>query len=267
MLRAVELDFLQNIIMGHIKMLPEETVHLLLEYLHAVILISPVLTMQMHLANTVAFMLAEHVDSTTITKLVLDTILPQILTTFINLKHDELTKASQGPIAHAHKGRSLAKGSKGRKLIDNKAHEMAAGRKIKRFNLVTLLDQLYEAFNGNIQQDNLVEQVKSATKSYKDAFKTKSTGLAHLLSKWRISGSIEPVLVSGKADGNMGVVAIYDEDENEEFYEKNIKHLEWSKVKEPKNPYALRAVEHYQAKKQKRIEQQNQQRLEEAKKI
>ena len=31
--------------MGHIKMLPEETVHLLLEYLHAVILISPVLTM------------------------------------------------------------------------------------------------------------------------------------------------------------------------------------------------------------------------------
>ena len=48
----------------------------------------------MHLANTVAYMLAEHVDSTTITKLVLETILPQILTTFINLKHDELTKAS-----------------------------------------------------------------------------------------------------------------------------------------------------------------------------
>ena len=44
MLRAVELDFLQNVIMNNVKVLPEETVHSLVEYFHAVILISPVLT-------------------------------------------------------------------------------------------------------------------------------------------------------------------------------------------------------------------------------
>ena len=44
------------------------------------------------------------------------------------------------------------------------------------------------------------------------------------------------------------------------------KELEWSKVKEPTNPLALRAVEHYQALKQKRLEKQNKERLEEAKK-
>ena len=41
--RSVELDFMQHVLMDHVKVLPEETIHSLLVYLHAVILISPVL--------------------------------------------------------------------------------------------------------------------------------------------------------------------------------------------------------------------------------
>ena len=115
---------------------------------------------------------------------------------------------------HKHKGRSPVRGSKGRKLLNKMAPEMEAEIKIKRYNLVTLLDKLFEALNGTIQQDNLVELVKSEAKNYQVTFKQKSNGLAYLLSKWGVS-SKAPVLGSGRADGNMGVVAIYDGDVND----------------------------------------------------
>ena len=44
------------------------------------------------------------------------------------------------------------------------------------------------------------------------------------------------------------------------------RHLEWNKIKEPKNPMALRAVEQYQALKQRQIERKNKELMEEAKK-
>ena len=42
--------------------------------------------------------------------------------------------------------------------------------------------------------------------------------------------------------------------------------MDWNKIKEPKNPIALRAVEQYQAIKQKQIEKKNKERMEQAKK-
>ena len=51
---------------------------------------------------------------------------------------------------HKHKGRSPVRGSKGRKLLNKMAPEMEAEIKIKRYNLVTLLDKLFEALNGTI---------------------------------------------------------------------------------------------------------------------
>lgn len=47
-------------------------------------------------------------------------------------------------------------------------------------------------------------------------------------------------------------MAIEERKKNQD--KRKLKELEWSKVKEPTNPIALRAVEQYQAAKQKRIE-------------
>ena len=81
-------------------------------------------------------------------------------------------QATRSPLngINAKKGRSPAKGSKGRKLLERKEQEMAAERRLKRFNIVTILDKLYDAFDGVRQQDNLVEQVRSTNKRYKDSF-------------------------------------------------------------------------------------------------
>ena len=87
---------------------------------------------------------------------------------------------------HQQKGRSPAKGSKGRKLLEKKEKEFAAERRIKRFNIVTQIDKLYDAFDGVMQQDTLVEKVKQAAQRFKDQFKSTSAGLAHLMSKWEV---------------------------------------------------------------------------------
>lgn len=49
---------------------------------------------------------------------------------------------------HAKKGRSPPKGSKGRKLLESREREMAADRRLKRFNIIMTLDKLYEAYDG-----------------------------------------------------------------------------------------------------------------------
>ena len=84
---------------------------------------------------------------------------PQLLNSLISIKRNEIAMALQSPLAkhHAKKGRSPAKGSKGRKLLERKEKEKAAERRLKRYNIVTLLDKLYDAFDGVKQQDNLVE--------------------------------------------------------------------------------------------------------------
>jgi len=63
------------------------------------------------------------------------------------------------------------------------------------------------------------------------------------------------------------VIAISDNSVSEETTKRaQQRKLEWSKVKEPSNQIALRAVEQYNAAKQKRIEKQNLILVEEAKK-
>lgn len=47
---------------------------------------------------------------------------------------------------------------------------MAAERRLKRFNIVTILDRIFDALDGVRQQDNLVEQVRSTNKRYKESF-------------------------------------------------------------------------------------------------
>ena len=77
-------------------------------------------------------------------------LIPQTLSTFLSIKSDENLRAAQSPLAshHAKKGRSPAKGSKGHKLLLSKEKELAADRRLKRYNIITLLDKLHEAMNG-----------------------------------------------------------------------------------------------------------------------
>lgn len=76
MLRLIEVQFLQTVIRDNIGTLAEETVQLLVEYLHGVIQMSPVVTQKMDIADTVAQLLTNHVDSSTVTKLILESVLP-----------------------------------------------------------------------------------------------------------------------------------------------------------------------------------------------
>ena len=133
---------------------------------------------------------------------------------------------------------------------------------------------------GVKNQDNLVDQVRSTMVRYMDAFQTTSTGMQHLMEKWDVEvdsfrnrQSLVPALYTSESDeASKRIVALADNmtaDENSQrIATKNKKkELEWSKVKDPSNPIALRAVEEFQALKQKRIEKQNKDRLEEAKKM
>ena len=109
--------------------------------------------------------------------------------------------------------------------------------------------------DGVIFQDNLVEQVKKANDGYKESFDIAENSLQKLLDKWE--GKDETTKPSEN-----NVVAV-PTSENSPV---KGRHLEWNKVKEPSNPIALRAVEQYQAQRQKQIEKKNKARMEEAKK-
>ena len=82
----------------------------------------------------------------------------------------------------------------------------------------------------------------------------------HLLEKWdapvesfRQNQSIVPALFkngeNGEIDGSNRIVAIADgltaEERSKRKDKRKKKELDWSKVKEPSNPIALRAVEEF----------------------
>ena len=82
--------------------------------------------------------------------------------------------------------------------------------------------------------------------------------------------SLVPALFDPDDEASKRIVALTEkrpEEASKRQEERKKKPLDWSKVKEPTNPIALRAVEEFQALKQKRIEKQNKDRVEEAKKI
>ena len=82
-----------------------------------------------------------------------------------------------------------------------------------------------------------------------------------------------PALYASESDeAAQRIVALVNENNSEDMSQRlkektKKKELDWSKVKDPSNKIALRAVEEFQALKQKRIEKQNKDRLEEAKKM
>ena len=126
--------------------------------------------------------------------------------------------------------------------------------------IISLLDNLYEAMSGAIQQDALVKQVKIANQSYKESFENlENSGLQSLLNKWLSRGS-NPGGSSSPARNDRQVAVVRPSPA------KGGRHIDWNKIKAPTNPIALRAVEQYQALKQKKIERKNKELMEEAKK-
>ena len=138
---------------------------------------------------------------------------PQVLASFLAIKREEVNHALKNPLSakNVKKGRSPQKGSKGHKLLLAKDKELAAERKLKRFNIIDLIDKLYTCMEGVRHQDNLVEQVKGASRRYKETHDSTSEGLKHLLGKWDIevdSFRDRQALVAADAEDANGIVAI-----------------------------------------------------------
>jgi len=98
----------------------------------------------------------------------------------------------------------------------------------------------------------VVELVRSASTRYKDAFQSTSTALMHLMQKWEVivdafrqKQSLVPALYEDEAQSM--IVALTEagtcEDHSRRAEKRRKKELEWSKIREPSNPIALRAVE------------------------
>ena len=87
--------------------------------------------------------------------------MPSVLTELLTIKKEEIELALKSPLSahNVKKGRSPKKGSKGYKLLIGKENELQADRKLKRYNIVSLLEKLYEALDGVKTQDTLIENV------------------------------------------------------------------------------------------------------------
>jgi hypothetical protein len=84
-----------------------------------------------------------------ILRLTEQTIIPQSLSTFLGIKNEENKSALTTPLSQTKKGRSPAKGSKGYNFLLSKEKELASDRRLKRFNIVTLLEKLHEMLDGH----------------------------------------------------------------------------------------------------------------------
>ena len=93
MLRALELEFLIDIAKDHVRVLPEQTVHLLIEYLHSCEFQAPSLAHQLKISDLIGELVREHKESVIIVRLVEQQIVPHLLQSFNNIKRDEISKA------------------------------------------------------------------------------------------------------------------------------------------------------------------------------
>ena len=105
----------------------------------------------MKLSEHIGTLVKEHKErSVAIMRFVEQTLVPETLQALIAIKTEENGRAGKSALSshHARKGRSPAKNSKGYKLLVGKEKELAADRRLKRFNIVTLLDMLHEVMDG-----------------------------------------------------------------------------------------------------------------------
>ena len=77
------------------------------------------------------------------------TLLPQLLGQVLALKKGEQMKSSQSPIQNPRlRGKSPKLGFKGQKLLNKKKEEQEADLKVKRYNIINLVERLYRALDG-----------------------------------------------------------------------------------------------------------------------
>lgn len=161
LMTTCELEFLTDVMRDHGKLLSEDSSILMLEYLHAVYHSRPYLSHAMKLSDHIGQIVGENKEkSIGMMRFVEQTVVPQSLGSFLAIKREEQIHAMQSPLANQHagkKGRSPVKGSKGHKLLMNKEKELAAERRLKRFNIISLLEKLFDALDGVKNQDNLAD--------------------------------------------------------------------------------------------------------------
>ena len=105
-----------------------------------------------------------------------------------------------------------------------KDKELASDRRLKRFNVITLIDRLYEVMQGVKNQDNLVDQVRSSMQRYSETFQMTSEGMKHLMEKWdlevdsfRNRQSLVPALYNSESDeASKRIVALVSDNMSQE---------------------------------------------------
>ena len=105
-----------------------------------------------------------------------------------------------------------------------KDKELASDRRLKRFNVITLIDRLYEVMQGVKNQDNLVDQVRSTMQRYSETFQMTSEGMKHLMAKWdlevdsfRNRQSLVPALYNSESDeASKRIVALVSDNMSQE---------------------------------------------------
>ena len=210
----------------------------------------------MKLSDQIAEIVTQNKEvSTQITAFTERSITPPMLEQLMMLKHQEVTNFIEGV---RKQPRSSIPGSKNHKTMEQKRKETEVNRKIRRFNIIDLLGKLFTALDGHRSQDVLVQLVSDAHKKYKASYKNSSKGLSHLLEQWGR-------MVQNR-DGALVLLEEADENVRRQVALKEGQGLTWEKAKEPRNKLALRAVEQYNAMRQKKLEREFKEAVEEAKK-
>ena len=227
LMTTCEMEFLTDVMRKHGSLLPEDTSILMLEYFYTVYQSRPYLSHVMKLSEHIGEIVRDNKErSMGMLRFVEQTIVPQSLNTFLAIKNEENKSATSNTLSlmAAKKGRSPVKGSKGQKLLLRKEKELAADRRLKRFNIVTLLEKLHEMLDGHKNQDNLVAQVKSANDRYKSTFGSTSQGLKHLFEMWNIATGSDRSMVPALLDDNSkSIVALVAEMSSEEQTKRTLK--------------------------------------------
>ena len=166
MTTTTEIEFLKQILANHGNTLDETTTFALLEFFAYVYLHHPYIGKFMGLGEQIAKIVADNREvSNEICNYVQVTLLPQLLGQVLALKKLEQIKSSQSPNPRL-RGKSPKPGSKGQKLLNRKKEEQEADLKVKRYNIINLVERLYRALDGTKYQDTIIEQVKEVDTRY-----------------------------------------------------------------------------------------------------
>ena len=191
---TTEIEFLIQVLHNHSNALDEQTTHSILEFFVYVYLHHPFVANAMGLGGQIARIVEQNKEtSTEICNYVEGILVPQILAQMLALKKEEQDKISRSPMKQPRLKKPMP-GSKGHNLLQRKEKEAELDLKMKRYNIINLVERLHRALEETKYQDTIVQQVQESEERYRAAFRQPSGGLKHLLSKWGAATPSKPLV-------------------------------------------------------------------------